>query len=98
VERRGALLNGIERQRKQREKGGAHRARAGDGAQGRRSTVVAGERTSPARERESPERQREATDRETAWPRAREGKEFLKTEYGRTGQSTVPIRCTPDSA
>jgi hypothetical protein len=23
---------------------------------------------------------------------------FLKTEYGRTGQSTVPVRCTPDSA
>ena len=23
---------------------------------------------------------------------------FLKTRYGRTGQSTVPVRCTPDSA
>jgi hypothetical protein len=26
------------------------------------------------------------------------GKNFLKTEYGSTGQSTVPVRCTPDSA
>jgi hypothetical protein len=26
------------------------------------------------------------------------GKDFLKTGYGRTGQSTVPVRCTPDSA
>jgi hypothetical protein len=34
-----------------------------------------------------------------AWPRARAGKDFLKTDYGRTGQSTVPVRCTPpDSA
>jgi hypothetical protein len=23
---------------------------------------------------------------------------FFKTRYGRTGQSTVPVRCTPDSA
>jgi hypothetical protein len=29
---------------------------------------------------------------------ARAEKSFLKTEYGRTGQSTVPVRCTPDSA
>jgi hypothetical protein len=55
--------------------------------------VVAGEGVI-ARDRE---RGREQS-RETAWPRAREGKEFLKTEYGRTGQSTVPVRCTPDSA
>jgi hypothetical protein len=26
------------------------------------------------------------------------GKDFLKTDYGRTGQSTVLVRCTPDSA
>ena len=31
-------------------------------------------------------------------PRAREEKGFLKTGYGRTGQSTVHVRCTPDSA
>jgi hypothetical protein len=27
-----------------------------------------------------------------------QGKGFLKIEYGRTGQSTVPVWCTPDSA
>jgi hypothetical protein len=27
-----------------------------------------------------------------------QGKEFLKTDYGHTGQSTVHVRCTPDSA
>jgi hypothetical protein len=27
-----------------------------------------------------------------------QGKGILKTEYGRTRQSTVPVRCTPDSA
>jgi hypothetical protein len=36
--------------------------------------------------------------RKCSLPRARAGKGFLKTEYGRTGQSTVPVRCTPDSA
>jgi hypothetical protein len=29
--------------------------------------------------------------------RARVGKSFLKTSYGRTGQSIVPIRCTPNN-
>jgi hypothetical protein len=51
---------------------------------------------SPAEERETPERQRETEG--VSLPRARAGKGFLKTEYGRTGQSTVPVRCTPDSA
>jgi hypothetical protein len=84
VERRGALLNGTERQRKQREKGAAHRARAGDGALGHRSTVVAGERTSPARERESPERHREARDREAVAGLGREQRKsfFKKTNMG----------------
>jgi hypothetical protein len=27
-----------------------------------------------------------------------QGKPFLKTDYGRTGQSTVPVRYTPNSA
>jgi hypothetical protein len=41
-------------------------------------------------------------------PESREGNEslglglgleaFFKTHYGRTGQSTVPVRCTPDRA
>jgi hypothetical protein len=26
------------------------------------------------------------------------GKDFLKPDYGHTGQSTVPVRCTLDSA
>jgi hypothetical protein len=30
--------------------------------------------------------------------RARARKAFLKTNYGCTGQSTVPVRCTPDNA
>jgi hypothetical protein len=51
---------------------------------------------SPAEERETPERQREAEG--VSLPRARAGKGFLKTEYGRTGQCTVHVRCTPDSA
>jgi hypothetical protein len=36
--------------------------------------------------------------RKEASPRARAGEGFLKTVYGRTGQSTVPVPCTPDSA
>jgi hypothetical protein len=60
--KRGALLNGTEREKRQREKGAAHRARAGDGALGRRSTVVIGEGRSPAREWKSPERQRGAEE------------------------------------
>jgi hypothetical protein len=31
------------------------------------------------------------------WPRAQAGKGFLKMGYGYTGQSTVPIRWTPDN-
>jgi hypothetical protein len=27
-----------------------------------------------------------------------QGEGFLKTSYGRTEQSTAPVRCTPDSA
>jgi hypothetical protein len=47
----------------------------------------------------SPETERGSGQRgNRAWPRARVGKRFLKTDYGRTGQSTVPVRCTPDRA
>jgi hypothetical protein len=63
----------------------------------RRSTVVAGEGRSPAGERESPERQRESAGNEPL-ARSQAGGLFFKTRYGRTGQSTVPVRCTPDSA
>jgi hypothetical protein len=49
---------------------------------------------------EDRQRQRAKADREEEPPgHGRErGKVFLKTGYGRTGQSTVPVRCTPDSA
>ena len=60
------------------------------------SPVVAGEGRTPAMGREPPERQRGAEG--VSLPRARAGKGFLKTEYGRTGQCTVLVRCTSDSA
>jgi hypothetical protein len=49
---------------------------------------------------ESPETEREGAGREkkrasgsvSGW------RPFFKTRYGHTGQSTVPVRCTPDSA
>jgi hypothetical protein len=46
------------------------------------------------------DREREAENREveSAGLGRERGKVFLKTGYGRTGQSTVPVRCTPDSA
>jgi hypothetical protein len=63
---------------------------------------IAGARWSPVRggrRRGSENRQRGREKlRKSALPRARAGKGFLKTGYGRTGQSTVSVRCTPDSA
>jgi hypothetical protein len=47
---------------------------------------------------------RRGTERKTGEGRTgslwlgRAGGLFFKTRYGRTGQSTVPVRCTPDSA
>jgi hypothetical protein len=64
----------------------------------RRSTMVDGEGRSPARggnrlrELEAREQRRE----KAAWGSGREP--FLKTHNGCTGQSTVPVRCTPDIA
>jgi hypothetical protein len=60
----------------------------------RRGGVVAGE------EEIARGRERGAENREKWLPglgRER-GKVFLETEYGCTGQSTVPVRCTPDNA
>jgi hypothetical protein len=50
--------------------------------------------------RECRQRQRETVAREETEPGLGlgRGKVFLKTEYRRTGQSTVHVRCTPDSA
>jgi hypothetical protein len=60
--------------------------------------IAAEEGRSPAREETAKDRERQWPERgNRAWSRARAGKDFLKTEYGRTGQSTVPVRCTPDS-
>jgi hypothetical protein len=55
--------------------------------------MVAGEEEI-ARDRERGREQREVT----AGLGRERGKVFLKTGYGHTGQSTVPVRCTPDSA
>jgi hypothetical protein len=60
----------------------------------RRGGEVAGEGGDRQRQRA------EAENREEELPclgRER-GKVFLKTGYGRTGQSTVPVWCTPDNA
>jgi hypothetical protein len=59
--------------------------------------VVAGEGRSPARESKSPKSREEPENRESvASSSAQAGGRFFKTRYGRTGQSTVPVRCTPD--
>jgi hypothetical protein len=57
-------------------------------------SLVAGEQRVIAREggRELREAER------CAWPQARAGKAFLKTDYGHTRQSTVSVRCTSDNA
>jgi hypothetical protein len=99
---KGVLTAETDREEKKRCRGEAGlltRERAGTSTEDRRSTVVAGEGESPARV-ETPETLRRRGERQRKWslPRARAGKDFLKTEYGRTGQSTVPVRCTPDNA
>jgi hypothetical protein len=54
--------------------------------------VVAGERADRQRSREAiAEKKRQSM----ASGSGRE--KVLKTNYGRTGQTTVPVRCTPDS-
>ena len=57
-----------------------------------------GEITGDGRNRLRPREPRQRTERKCQASGARGGKIFLKTGYGRTGQSTVPVRCTPDSA
>jgi hypothetical protein len=97
---RGALSREMEREREKRCMGEAGLFTRGRRRQalGRRR-IAAGEGRSPAREETARDRERQWPERgNRAWPRARAGKDFLKTEYGRTGQYTVPVRCTPDSA
>jgi hypothetical protein len=92
------LLNRTEREENRGGKGAAHREK------GRAVHKVAGGsppgRGERRRGRKSPDREQRLgrEEQKGAWPRARAGKDFLKTEYGRTGQSTVPVRCTPNSA
>jgi hypothetical protein len=59
---------------------------------------VAGDRRRGGRgNRQKNREQRELGEDERLWLGC--GLEAIfKTRYGRTGQSTVPVRCTPDSA
>jgi hypothetical protein len=86
------------------EKGAAHRGgkercpRKPEHRWRRWPPVVAGEGMSPAG---SGNRQRERArwwEKSEPLARMRAGGLFFKMRYGRTGQSTVPVRCTPDSA
>jgi hypothetical protein len=55
---------------------------------------ITGEVTGPLERAESQRvgRKQRASGSASGWRR------FFKTQYGRTGQSTVPVRCTPDIA
>jgi hypothetical protein len=68
------------------------RSPVGDGGRRRRKFAGGGE--------ENRQRTESAGEEEEIEPGHGLGQRgiFLKTEYGRTGQSTVPVRCTPDSA
>jgi hypothetical protein len=84
------------------EQGCSPRGRGRAQAHDRRSTVVAGGRRGEVAGGcwESPETEAE-TERagREKMPLTQSGwRPFFKTRYGRTGQSTMPVRCTPDSA
>jgi hypothetical protein len=61
---------------------------------GRRRGEDAGDGVETARA----QRQKPRTEKKVPGLGREQGKGFLKTEYGHTGQSTMPVRCTPDSA
>jgi hypothetical protein len=94
-----ALLPLKQREREGEKQGLLTRDEGKRGTLGRRRIAageeIAGEEVWIAREMESSWEQRgmEASGSGASW-----GPFFLKTRYGRTGQSTVPVRCTPDSA
>jgi hypothetical protein len=101
VEIRSALPREIEREKAEGERA-AHRARAGEEdwvevAEGQWPLVRGGRRRGGAN-RESAETETGEQKRSRLASGASRGKDFLKTSYGRTRQSTVPVRCTPDSA
>jgi hypothetical protein len=61
--------------------------------------LTGGRRWRGGRERSSEiQRTERAAEKELPGLGLGRGKVFLKTHYGRTRQSTVPVRCTPDSA
>jgi hypothetical protein len=70
-------------------------AQALEVARARPETVDAGEmQRGVARraKRQRAEREKGASSSVSGW------RSFFKTRYGRTGQSIVPVRCTPDSS
>jgi hypothetical protein len=101
VEIRGALPREIKREREDRGRRGCSPSEGRRGAlgRGRRRTVDAGEGRSPVRGSNSAENREQRAQREKRASGSVSGwRPFFKTRYGRTGQSTVPVRCTPDSA
>ena len=91
---------------REREEGqrAAHRGGA-EGVRGRRrwrppEMEAAGEKRSTAGAGKSPETEEaeRSQGRKEASGLARAGGRFFKTRDGHTGQSTVAVRCTPDSA
>jgi hypothetical protein len=62
-------------------------------------STVAGEGIVTGEQRESPERDKSQTAKRSVASGSVSGwRPFFKTCYGRTGQSTVHVWCTPDSA
>jgi hypothetical protein len=75
------------------------REREAGEALGRRR-IAAGERRSPERSGNRQKTENRETEPEKNEPGLGlgRGNVFLKTSYGRTEQSTVPVRCAPNSA
>jgi hypothetical protein len=76
-------------------RGGGRGAYEGEGHGSTTPTITADEQRGVIARRVE---KRQRTEKE--WPLVWLGLEadFIKTRYGRTGQSIVPVRCTPDSA
>jgi hypothetical protein len=77
----------------------AHQRRGGreakpEGVTGARPPMRGG--SSPMRRERPGDREREPEQRRNAQASGSGEEGFLKTHYGCTGQSTVPVRCTPD--
>jgi hypothetical protein len=77
----------------------AHREKGSKGSTSRITTpeIHAGDRRRGVQIARG-QRAREKRGKKETLARARARGLFFKTRYGRTGQSTVPVRCTPDSA